>query len=74
MKTLSTSCQILSALTAFAAAWFWWLSAQGDVPPETWKGEETKLWLDRAASRNRKAAIFAGISAFLGGTGAISGL
>jgi hypothetical protein len=75
MKALSTICQVLSAVAAFAAAWFWLCSAQGEAPPATWDAiEDLKPWLDEAASNNRTAAICAGISAALAGMGTLAGL
>jgi hypothetical protein len=75
MKTLSMICQILSAVAAFAAAWFWLRSAWGEAPPATYdKIDSLKPWLDEAASKNRMAASFAGLSSVLAGIGILTGL
>jgi hypothetical protein len=75
MRMLGAVCQVLSALAAFTAAWFWFRSAQGQAPPATWDMiGEMKPWLDEAASNNRIAATCAGVSAILAGIGSLTGL
>jgi hypothetical protein len=75
MKAFSTICQVLSAVTAFAAAWFWLRSAQGEAPRATYDAiDDLKPRLDEAASKNRIAAVYAGISATFAGIGTLAGL
>jgi hypothetical protein len=58
--------QIGIAVSAFAAAIFWWLSARTPAPPATWKGiDQLPKWLDNAAALNRRAAMAAAVSAAL---------
>jgi hypothetical protein len=72
MKT-TTGLQILLAVAAFAAAWFW-MRASVDVAPEV--GWDTaaalKEWLDSAARLNKIAAGCAGISALSSGMSHVS--
>jgi hypothetical protein len=58
--------QLGAAFTALLAAWYWFCSARAKAPPMTWEGVGTlQGWLDEAAGHNRRAAAFAGASAFL---------
>ena len=72
MKT-STGLQILSAVTAFGAAWFWILSSVDTAPEMNWDTiAALKPWLDNTAHLNKIAAMFAGISALASGMSHVS--
>jgi hypothetical protein len=64
--------QIGSAVAAFIAAWLWFRSAKHPAPKMTYDEiDDVTKWLDDAATLNRRAAVAAGMSAFLAGIGAI---
>jgi hypothetical protein len=67
MRT-TTGLQILSAVTAFGAAWFWMLSSVDAAPNFNLDSiEALKPWLDSTARLNKIAAMFAAISALSSG-------
>lgn len=59
---------IVTAVSAFVAAWFWFQSARHSAPPDTWEGG-AKLpgFLDSMSKFNRWGATFAGLSAVCAG-------
>jgi hypothetical protein len=62
------SLQIGSAVFALAVAGLWFWSGIGSAPPMTWDGiGHLTEWLNRAARRNRWAALAASAAAFLAG-------
>jgi hypothetical protein len=64
----SAGLQILSAIMAFGAAWFWMLSSVDTAPNFHLDNiEAIKPWLDSSARLNKFAAMFAAISALCSG-------
>ncbi|KJC44800.1 hypothetical protein UP09_14190 [Bradyrhizobium sp. LTSP885] len=67
MRT-STALQILSAIAAFGAAWFWLLASVDTAPDMNLDSlEALKPWLDSSARLNKFAAMCAAISALCSG-------
>ena len=74
MSVVIVLLQIGSAVSAIAAAVFWFLSAF-NVPPMTYEGmERLEAVLNQAALRNRWAASLTGVSALLAGIATLAGL
>ena len=68
MRKTYMTLQVVSAVFAFAAAWFWHYSALWAAPDVNWDSiAALKPWLDDAARWNRAAAACAGLSALANG-------
>lgn len=75
MTTMAFLLQCGSAIAALIAAWFWYKSSLTPAPAMTWSGIGTlQAWLDDVAAKNKRAAIYAALSAALGAVGTFAGL
>lgn len=69
MKKFLSAMNLISAIAAFCAAVFWFLSAAGNLPPITSYWDHTPASdpffaaLQTGVQMNRIAAVFAGVSA-----------
>ena len=67
---------VLSALSAFIAAWFWFIAGRKPAQPNPTVdgslGREFMESLHDSATANRRAALFAGLAALLQGVASLT--